>query len=287
MPITVTIPNFTTKETSTKDAVISILSERWPLTAREICNSLERERGMNVSYQAVHKTLAQLEEGNIICKTGNNFELNKDWISQSHEFFGNLKNTCSENGGKYAIKPDFKEPIRMHFSDLSIFYVRMAEIMASNVLVGSGPKHGIAILRHGWFPLNFKFMDFSLLARMARNGLDNYAMLQKDTPFDRWIRKQYIRAGVPNTKIIGEVKDIADDILVQGDTITQCRLSDETKKLIDDVYERIDGISSLFKEFVSQKLSKQKASVDVTFTKNRELAELTRGRLIQIYREAP
>lgn len=283
MPITVTVPNFSTKETSTKDAVISILSERWPLTAREICNSLERERGMDVSYQAVHKTLAQLEESNIVCKTGNNFELNREWIAQSHEFFGDLKNSYSENGGKYSIKPSFDGQVKWHFNDLNVFCVTMAEIFASNVLVGTGQKHGAGIIRHGWWTTNFRFMDFGLIVKMAKNMGEVYVMIKENMPFDKWIRDQYIRAGFKNTKIVGEIENIEDDILVQGDTIIQCKFSNETKKLMDDIYENIDGISGLFKEFISQKLSKQKVSIDVTFTKNKELAELTRRQLMGIY----
>ena len=65
------------------------LSQKWPLTSKEIFNSLKKEHGFNGTYQAIHKTLNLLAEEKIIEKKDQKkYSLNRTWVK-------NLKNTAS------------------------------------------------------------------------------------------------------------------------------------------------------------------------------------------------
>jgi len=58
MPISITIPTLG-KPKNVKDAVIAVLTNEWPLTARKIYNKT-KNMSLNVSYQAVHKAVSEL-----------------------------------------------------------------------------------------------------------------------------------------------------------------------------------------------------------------------------------
>ena len=88
----ITVPK--QKNKSSRDTVIAILAEKWPLNAKEIFNRLKKENGTNISYQATHKQLNQLIDEGVVVKDLKNYALNKDWIK-------NLKTLGSDLEGRY------------------------------------------------------------------------------------------------------------------------------------------------------------------------------------------
>lgn len=66
-----------------REAVIKILSEEWPLKTRQILTKMSRFYGLEVSYQAVYKTLKQLLDQRIVDKSADGFNLNTDWVKKT------------------------------------------------------------------------------------------------------------------------------------------------------------------------------------------------------------
>src|SRR3989344_1038038 len=64
----------------TKESIIKILSEKWPLTAKKIHNILKKDYSLSLTYQATHKSLTELTKNNILEKTKQGYSLNKEWI---------------------------------------------------------------------------------------------------------------------------------------------------------------------------------------------------------------
>ena len=85
-----------TKHKSTKDNIITILSLKQPLTAKEIFNLLHREYENEVSYQGVHKTILQLVEEGIIEKNDKKYQINKEWVKRVSSFGRRLEENSQE-----------------------------------------------------------------------------------------------------------------------------------------------------------------------------------------------
>src|SRR3989338_6355575 len=64
----------------TKESIIKILSEKWPLTAKKIHNILKKDYSLSLTYQATHKSLTELTKNNILEKSKQGYSLNKEWI---------------------------------------------------------------------------------------------------------------------------------------------------------------------------------------------------------------
>src|SRR3989338_2017337 len=186
MPVNPIIPQLNNKQNTTKDAIISILSQEWPLSTKEIYSRTQRELSLNVSYQAIHKTIKQLEENGIISKAGLKYELNRDWISNIKKFSTNLEKLYNKEGMIYDIDPDFKGAIKMQFTDLSVLAVFCAETTANKVLVGNGENIVVGWFRHFYWPLRFNFSDFMILQRVAKNSKGAYAISSLVSPLDKW-----------------------------------------------------------------------------------------------------
>lgn len=74
-----------------KDAIVSILSQEWPLTMKEIYFAAVRQHALNVSYQAIHKATKQLVQQKVVAKNERTYCLNTEWIKQIKGFTENLE----------------------------------------------------------------------------------------------------------------------------------------------------------------------------------------------------
>ncbi|MFH1895738.1 MAG: hypothetical protein ABIJ74_04165 [archaeon] len=92
MSINIVLPNSVNgNNISCKDAVVSLLSEEAPLTAKQIYSRIKRKYALNVSYQAVHKSLKELEKEKMIEKNNKNYSLNVKWIDDLEKFSSSFK----------------------------------------------------------------------------------------------------------------------------------------------------------------------------------------------------
>lgn len=91
--------NFERQEKA-KDAIVSILSEEWPLTMKEIYFVAIRQHALNVSYQAMHKATKQLIQQRIVTRNERAYSLNTEWIKQIKGFTENLEKAYERTAEK-------------------------------------------------------------------------------------------------------------------------------------------------------------------------------------------
>lgn len=270
------------KVSSAKDAIILALSSKWPLSAKEIHGEIQKSIGNDSSYQATHKTINQLVEEKILAKSGKNYELSQEWINRLKNFSTTLSDKYS-NKGNQEITPDFEGTVKWHFDDLSVFSIEMLKLI-TNIAKWNNPKEcGVALLRHPWFPFNFKFIDFAVFIDMLKLTKGGYVVLQYDSPFDRWVTKQYLGSGVTDVKLGVKDLNLEHDILIFNNTIIQASFSDETRQLQDEVYSKVHDLGDLLQEFVFQRHAHAKVEIEVQITKNPALAKTMRDQLVEKY----
>ncbi|MDO8647408.1 MAG: hypothetical protein Q7R70_03260 [Candidatus Diapherotrites archaeon] len=73
------------KESVSKN-IIAVLSEEWPLNAKEVYHKVQRNLGRNLSYQAIHKCLTVLLDDGIITKKEREYSLNPIWLKEINAF---------------------------------------------------------------------------------------------------------------------------------------------------------------------------------------------------------
>ena len=279
-----TLPQFGSGARSTKDAIISILSEEWPLTAKHIYNKLRRQQATGISYQAVHKTIKQFEKEGIISKVGREYELSRSWISNTKKSFTNLEKLYNKDEMVYEIDPNFKGTIKLEFNDFSVLSVFIAELLANKILAGNGDPTAIAWFRHMYWPLRFNFKDFAILQGVARNCKKTYAIVSLASPFDKWLQKQFLRAGVSNVKIGTKEQLFDDSLYVQGDCIIEVVSSAKTKQILDEVYNRNRNLTDLFREVYFRNTLKTPMHFELTITRNPEMAKFLKKQLMKYFR---
>ena len=80
---------------SSKDLILRILSEEWPLSAKEIFSKVSKISSKDISYQAIHKTLNSLVEENIVQKVEGKYLLSLSWVCDTKEMLAKLRITSN------------------------------------------------------------------------------------------------------------------------------------------------------------------------------------------------
>ena len=81
---------------SSRDLILKILSEEWPLSAKEVYSRVSKVSSKEISYQAIHKTLISLVEENIIEKEDGKYLVSLSWVGNTKEILSKLENNLKE-----------------------------------------------------------------------------------------------------------------------------------------------------------------------------------------------
>ncbi len=269
---------------STNEKIIQVLAERWPLSAKEIHREIVK-KGEEISYQAIHKTLLALIDSHVVSRQGNAFQLNRDWISGIKKYFAELEEKYYGTSGKYEFDERKVETI-WKFTDYSTMSLTLAKLLMSKKLVGKASSVGIGLLRHGVFPLDFSFYDFDLLLKMVGYSKGGYGLIESDTPLDRWVAGQYLKAGMTGVKYGVKDLNLKKDFIVHGEHYVEITYSKDTIEFLDKFFSETKGIEGLYQNFMKKKTS-NKLDITVRIVKNPEMAQFIKQQMIQKYFPEP
>jgi HAD superfamily hydrolase (TIGR01549 family) len=76
-----------------KERIIDILSIEHPLSASKIYKKLQANYDLSVTYQAVHKTLHEMSQSNILLSKNMEYDVNPEWVKNLHRFTEKIKDS--------------------------------------------------------------------------------------------------------------------------------------------------------------------------------------------------
>ena len=117
MPL-LTLP--TKSPSSIEDFVILSLSQRQPLSAKELFGEVKRH-GIDVSYQAVHKKLQDLQKQRVLLSDGKRYSINRQWVLDAKVFLEKMDSELL----KSAEKAERKEAVCLSFDSYNDFGTHM------------------------------------------------------------------------------------------------------------------------------------------------------------------
>src|SRR3989344_2244287 len=119
---------FTKKAVGTKENIILILSEQWPLSTKEIFERVRKSSGNPLTYQAVHKSLRELLDEAVLEKETGKYKLSKNWILNTKQFILSIDKRYSVKEAFIANLSSFKSSFDFTFTDVTDFALSMAEM---------------------------------------------------------------------------------------------------------------------------------------------------------------
>jgi len=265
---------------STKQKIIHLLSEKWPLSAKEIHEKLIKTYSSKISYQATHKTIQEMLSEKVLEKNQNGYSLSIEWIQKSKKNLEQVEKRYFENK-QIKIPKEFTGTIEIEFDNYTTLCVSTAELLLSRQLANTNQdKSFICTLEYGWFPFKLDFKQFMLLEQVIVKNPESMNIIRKKTLFGEWIRQQYnlIKA---KSAPIGTKIGLENDIFIQGDHIIEVKFDEKSKKLIEGYYKKWRNLEDCFKEFGLGPEPKIQATMRIT--KNPEMARFLRKQMEKVF----
>jgi len=258
-----------------QDEIVNLLAFEQNLTAKQIFNKITKEN--NISYQAVHKKLSEMENQNILKKEEKNYSLNSNWVIQQKEFYEKLL----KSNNKKTFNPNL-EIQTLELDTLFEFFGGMLELFSSDILyTDCEHRFGGGLMRHMWWALSFGDTGLKKFKHMM-GPKNSYVVVKKDTPVDRWLEAYYKKCGATGI-VLGADYGFDEDIAIVGNYVIQVFYEDKTIKQIDKLYSEVKDISDAIEKGILEQLFSEKNKVKVIITKNKDLSEIYLKKLLSYF----
>src|SRR3989338_1841988 len=274
MALSIVLPGFGKKTLSTKDAIISLLSVRHPLSLKEIFSDIKKEYAISASYQAVHKMLHSLEGERVVVKNGSKFSLSAEWILNVKAFSARLQSYSN-----YSLPSDWlqKEVLNLEFHSM-VELIRFVIWVFNDQFPNPDKKSRVCLLGHPWLPVGLDPSDLEQVKKIFQvpyYGLYHGAGVldQFGNTFTQNMGKQSIH----------QVTYPADgDLVIEGDYVAQIFYPTEFKQRLNALFEKTKSMEQ-FDMAKVYSLYMENVSIKMVITRNPILAEQLRTEGINLF----
>lgn len=274
MVLTLTLPE-PGQHKRVKDAVLDILSFKWPLSSTKICNQIRREYSLGISHQAVHKSLVELVGAGVLCKNEKDYEINLEWVKKIKKFADgiekNYKNYTGipifEGVSKLKAEGDVTTMTFNSLMELDKIWLKIKKDFYENCDEGEVTfwEGG-----HCFWLLAYPHEEYSALDILNKKKVKDYVLIHNSKPLDHIAKKFYDQNGI-GAKIIEEPATL--DMTVFGDKIMQVKLP---KDLLDEIEWHYDNHKTIgdidFPRFM-EKVLNRKTKIDLIIIQNKMIAD--------------
>ncbi|QQR92499.1 MAG: hypothetical protein IPJ89_05125 [Candidatus Iainarchaeum archaeon] len=265
------------KPTNAKAAIIKKLSHSWPITAKQMTTILQREFGIAITYQGVHKALTQLEEEKIIEKGEKGYQLNSDWIK-------NIQNIASSIAKNYNNNEslDFeKEIIQLNFQSW-ISVGRFGSFTFKDDFPNPLGKPIVTCWMHVW-PVSTVSAEESkhLIEQAIREKAGLYCLTNHNTPLDQLFADWIGKMGRKN--VLGAEIPLDHDYIIRGDHIAHIYYENSFRKKLDNFYQKNVDVKNIDYQRL-QELATERTLIQVIIIKNRQFAETLRSEALKFFK---
>ena len=265
MSLSFAVPS--SKPISAEDFIILSLSKKFPLSAKEIYSSIRRE-GFEISYQAVHKKLKDLEKQSVLAKQGSKYLINRNWILNTKHLLESMDKSLIKSNEK----AEAKEAVCLSFDSYNDFATHMLEELAKERELEPG---GICTTcqKHLYWILSISKRDYDLLKKLGSGG-KSYIVCEGKSVADKLLLPIYKKLG---WKIVtGTNYSEKYDLIVYRDWIHQVFFSEKQKKFIEDFCKKAPTLEKFTSDF-HKEYFENKGKIKVIIFKDKELARQLRA----------
>jgi len=271
-----TIPAFS-KPSGTKDFVIQILGQEWPLSAKEIFNRVKKLSSQQISYQAVHKALGELLDAKVIEKNEKGYLLSLNWIDSGSQFFSSLHASYTHNFIKSV------EGKTLEFDTL--YAVDKFLIQSLQKLLAVLPPKPVLCLHwnHLWMPLFLSREDYASVKELGK-FFNGFSLSKGSDPIDKWCADFWNKTGMESKLGI----DVAStfDLIVVEDFVFEVFYSPEIKQKLNEIYSNTPSVKDLNIDDFFHSVFEKKTSIFVRVIKAPLLAEELRKQTLSFFKKA-
>ena len=263
------------KPAGTKDLVVQILCQYWPLSVKELSNRVKRLSLHPVSYQAVHKALGELLESRILEKSENGHSLSLNWIDSNQKFFSGLHASYSNDFIK-SIEGKTLEFDTLYAADK--FFIQSLQKFLLFL-----PKRPVLCLHwnHMWLPLFLSKEDYKGIKDLSK-VTTSYSLIKGCDPIDKWCESVWFEQGM-KVKLGASIASTFD-LIILDDFVFEVFYSPPIKQKLDEIYNKTRSIKELDVDGFFHSVFEKKTRILIKVFKDPLLAEELRKQTLGYFK---
>jgi len=250
------------KPENPKEMVIQSLLNKSPLTAKEIFNECSKQFNYNSSYQAMHKTIKEMESESIIAKENSKYSISIAWVKDKKKIFSELETQIQ---GKSKSEKEIKV---INCKTYHEFGRTLLELFANEVDQNIS-NDACSFQNHLWWIFTLQKDEYYWFKKL---GITKCLMACKGNSLvDKFTATAYRTIG----HIVKLNVDYESncDIVVSDDRVYQIYFPDQTKEMMKKATTEIkNSIDAFIKEYPEQ-MFQEKGTIKIVILKDRELAD--------------
>ncbi len=232
-----TFPLFTK---CTKDIIISILHQQYPLKVRDI-HKLSKKQNHFVARTTIHENLRDLQNKNIVIKNEDGYQLHSEWIQEMKAFSDGLHTELPSFYG-YPSSPLGEVMEFSSLEEMDIFYHHFKTKFIEESK-GEGDDVIVWLGNH----IRWKLLSLGKNTRLTREAIKRKIKIliavRGNSPLDKLSESLYKNLGV-------EIKTGADliigkDVGIFNDIMLLFHHHPDTRRAIEKMYAEIDSIEDI------------------------------------------
>jgi len=281
MALEITVPQFGTKTKKTKDLIISLLTEEYPLTVKVVTNKIRKKYNVSVSFQGVYKVINQLLEEGVLVKEGKYISINKNWIINVRDFIERLQKKYFEEvkpRGKTEVSGEIRVYTFNNLIEKDKFWCKLHEkwILEESK---NDKRPTTWWGGHCWWVIAQLDNEDALVKQMIKHKTEMYWLNNSDTFLDKWA-KTYYKGKYLHYKTGLKNADNSIYIMAIGDYIFECRYPKEIVKELEEFYKEVKDVPDMDLSGLMNILTK-KINVEIIVMKNKILADRLREDILK------
>ena len=261
---------FTREKKDTKNIIISVLLEEWPLSAKIIYNKVRREKG--ITYQAIFKTLMEMVDKGIIARENKEYRINLKWV-------GDIKNFIKDVELRHSEKKDpLKDLIRLNYADGYFLMNKFSTVREMDEFLFKfifKEENFYAFVKHPWFPLIHSKEMASYSCKPCSNKV---VIFSNKTPLDKDCRIFFKKLGERTP--VYEKFTPCYSFSIYGNYIVQGFFEKDLMENLDRIFRKTKSIRDLDLIDFNKNFFEKKTNIVFTTIYNPILAEHLKDWLI-------
>lgn len=263
MTLEIVIPEKDNKDKTTKDMVFSILIEDEAKTLTQIHREIKRKFKISVSFQAVIKAVNSLLYSNVLTRKEKFYEINKDWIFETRNFFDRLY-TEHFKVSKPMKKVELGKEITVYTVSNLLELDRLWNDLLTNWAKSEAKdKRNCWKGRHAWWLLPRLQEEDILHDFMISQGVRTYNLWTCNTKLDKLAMNYYSKKNEYAKVKTKEDPKTDLHIAAFGDVIIKFEIPAEISRKLEELYRKSEKLEDLD---VKQAIDIFKENSEIEFT---------------------
>lgn len=230
--------------------------------------------GVAVTYQAIHKSLIQMLNEQIVIKVDKEYLINPKWVKNTKDFYSKLETTIENFQTPSNETIITNDVTKLEFENLHEYYTRILdffEYVAKIPYPGTPDIDGpmVAQLYHMYWVLVATKKQDEQMRFITKHSPDSYFVCNCDTPTDRMLGKYFENQGI-KVRTGVECAQMCD-VFTGGGFVIQTFFTAELKKELDKLYENFSNASESDLLKIYDSIYRKKTSIVVIISKKSAL----------------